>query len=174
VTLAFQFCPYCREPLYPVDRLSSGQMHCGRCRQTFYRNPTVGVAVAVVEKGDLLLIRRNGSYAGMWCIPCGHVEYNEDIRRAAVREMKEETGLDVTLGPLFDVHSNFHDPDNQTVGIWFLGRITGGKIQAGSDASDARFFPLYKLPEEMAFPTDILVCERLRNNRSACKFGDEK
>jgi ADP-ribose pyrophosphatase YjhB (NUDIX family) len=97
----------------------------------------------------------------MWCIPCGHVEWDEDIRLCARRELKEETGLDVELGPAFDVHSNFHDPEHQTVGVWFLGRLIGGQLQPGSDAREAEFFALEALPERMAFPTDLLICQKL-------------
>jgi ADP-ribose pyrophosphatase YjhB (NUDIX family) len=76
--------------------------------------------------------------------------------------LREETGLDVELGPVFDVHSNFHDPEHQTVGVWFLGRLTGGQLQPGTDAREAKFFPLEALPERMAFPTDLLICEKLK------------
>ena len=161
--MEFRFCPSCGNSLQMRVYQGRLRLYCAPCTRVHYKNPTVGAAVIVVEEGNLLLAKRSGSYKGMWCIPCGHVEWNEDIRICAARELKEETGLILDIGPVFNVHSNFHDMENQTVGVWFWGKCTGGKLQAGSDASEVGYFSIDDLPEPMAFSTDILVCDELRH-----------
>ena len=160
--MEFKFCPHCGRQLQ-IKSVSAGKrLYCDLCRKIQYRNPTVGVAVVYMENGRLLLVRRSGSDTGKWCIPCGHVERGEDIRDAGRREFEEETGLKVTLGPVCAVHSNFHDAENPTVGVWFWGEKSGGTLRAGSDAAEVGFFASDNLPERMAFPTDLVVCEKLK------------
>ena len=162
----YRFCPFCGHSLETVVMNDKVRKFCFACDKNLYRNPTVGVAVILFSQDKLLLVKRGRgiSYENQWCIPCGHVEWGEEIREAGRREFLEETGLEIKVGPVFDVHSNFHDPGNLTVGIWFLGSCTGGKLMAGSDAQEARFFPLDAIPKKMAFPTDLLIIEKLKDS----------
>lgn len=63
---------------------------------------------------------------------------------------------------IYDVLSNFHNPRALTVGIWFRASVTSGKVVAGDDLKDAKFFPIDALPEPSAFPTDRIILDRLR------------
>src|SRR5207244_9005697 len=112
-----RFCSQC------ATELTRGIVHgdvcwqCPGCGHRHVRRPTTGVAVAVVEQGEILLVqRRFGAKAGAWCIPCGHVEWDEDVKAAAIREVREETGLGVELDGLLDTHTNLWPLDLQPVG----------------------------------------------------------
>ncbi len=116
----------------------------------------MGAAVVVWDdEGRVLMVKRapGASRAGYWSIPAGYVDYGEEIRAAAARELREETGLVAEIGEAVFVASNFHDPYKLTVGVWFAGTIVGGELVAGDDAEEAGWFRLDDLPE-LAFDTD--------------------
>jgi 8-oxo-dGTP diphosphatase len=158
-----RFCIRCGTGLQATIVHGESAWACGQCGHRHFRRPTVGVAGVLVEDAGVLLVQRGyGARAGLWCIPCGHVGWDEDVRHAAEREMLEETGLTVQLSKVLAVQSNFWRPERQTVGVWFTGRRLGGVLRAGDDAVDARFFALDRLPE-LAFSTDETVLDMLRS-----------
>lgn len=158
----FLYCPYCGVRLDYVYT-DAIRPTCKSCGYRQFMNPTVGVAVVVLKGNRVLLGKRKSKpFAGRWCIPCGHVELGEDIREAAVREFLEETGLLVRLGEVIDVHSNWHNPNHLTVGVWFKGEVIGGTLRAGSDLTDVNYFSIKEIYSlDMAFPTDLLVIEKI-------------
>ncbi|MGE3856279.1 MAG: NUDIX domain-containing protein [Dehalococcoidia bacterium] len=165
----YAFCPKCGAPFGREVRAGRERLVCAACRFVFWQNPNAGVAAILIEDGAVLLTKRGGSErAGLWDLPGGFVEYDEDLRAALVREILEETGLEIELGRVYEVHSNFfHETGRHSVGVWFLARRVGGTLGAADDVVDARFFPLDALPPEaeIAFETDRLVLARVRAER---------
>lgn len=163
----FAFCPMCAAELDDAQRGGRLRKTCPRCDWVHYRDPGVGAAVLVQdEAGRVVLVKRGPSSTmpGLWCIPAGYVDYGEEVRAAAGRELEEETGLVAEVGDVVFVASNFHDPAKLTVGIWFRGTVIGGELKAGDDAVDVGWFPLDDLPD-LAFPTDEELLGLLRDGR---------
>jgi 8-oxo-dGTP diphosphatase len=162
----FHFCPKCGGRLGWQRRHDRERLACGACGYMMYENPVVGVAAIVMEEGRLLLGRRASwsTYPGKWCIPCGYVEYDEDVYDAIKREFREETGLTIEPAGVYTVLSNWHNPEAHTVGIWFSATVTGGQLRAGDDLDEVGYFPLDGVPP-LAFPTDAVVIEMLQSRR---------
>ena len=126
-----------------------------------FRNPAPGAVVLIERDGQVLLGRRSASYgAGQWSLPMGFIEYDEDYLTAAIREVKEETGLDVEIRSILSVVSNFLSPGLHTLAIVLLARVVGGELRAGDDLEAAQWYPLSGPLPEMAFEADAHICER--------------
>ena len=114
------------------------------------KNPFPTVDVIVDSEEGILLIKRENPPPG-WAIPGGFIDAGESAESAALRELKEETGLDVTLTGLLGVYSDpGRDPRFYTISIVFTGSWEGN-LSAGDDAKEARFFSRESLPKEIAF-----------------------
>lgn len=134
---------------------------CPACRYVYFTDPKVGVGVAVVEDGRLLLIKRAmNPERGKWSLPAGFIDQGEDPKDAAAREALEETGLIVRIENVLDVFHNPPGVGGASVFILYRAQIIGGELAAADDAADAGFFALDQLPE-LAFASTKAAVARL-------------
>jgi len=109
-----------------------------------HKAPAVAVDGLLLRDVRVLLIKRNKDpYKDHLAVPGGFVDFAESAEDAIVREMREETGLEVRVKRIFDVRSGYgRDPRGHTISIVFLLDEIGGELKAGDDAAEADFFPL--------------------------------
>ena len=160
----YRYCPRCGGDL-AVRRLDHRDRQvCSRCEYVFYQNPAPAVGVIVIENGKVLLVQRKFEpRKGGWTLPAGFVEYDEHVEHCAVRELKEETGLDVELTGMFNAYSAMDDPRVRVVLLLYTGRRVGGELAAGDDASDAGFFTIDDLPDPIAFKAHQQALDDIRS-----------
>ena len=123
-----------------------------------YRNPLPTVDIIIDVEGDIVLIERQHRPFG-WAIPGGFVDYGESVEACAVREAKEETGLDVRLTDLLYVYSRpDRDPRHHTLTTVFLATAQGEPV-AADDAKSAGVFGQHKLPEPIVFDHAAILAD---------------
>ncbi len=125
--------------------------HCGQ-EITFYKNPLPTVDIILyTPDGQVVLIKRKNPPHG-WALPGGFVDYGESVEDAAVREAREEVGIEVELEALLGVYSSpDRDPRHHTLSVVFMAPLGDpSRMRAGDDASQTCLFPLDSLPP-MAF-----------------------
>lgn len=100
---------------------------------------------------EVLLIRRKHEpFAGMWALPGGFVDMDETVEEAIVRELEEETGLNMeSLQQLYTFSAIGRDPRGRSVSVTFYGQtdLDNSSVQGEDDADEARWFSVYQLPE---------------------------
>ena len=123
-----------------------------------YRNPTPTVDTIILRGNQIVLIKRKNPPHG-WALPGGYVDEGESIEHAAIREAKEETGLDVILDELFYVYSDpKRDPRQHTMSSVFIAHAEG--IPEGADdAERAEYYDLDSLPEPLAFDHGTILAD---------------
>ena len=122
-----------------------------------YRSPIPTVDI-IIEHGEgvVLILRRNEPQ--LWAIPGGFCDYGESLEQAAVREAREETGLEVELIEQFHTYSDPHrDPRQHTITTVYIARAIGGTLHAQDDAQEIGVFKEDALPAELAFDHEQIL-----------------
>lgn len=126
------------------------------------KRPKVGSAVLVVKDGKILLGERNKKNAkGYWVLPGGGVRWGETIMEAAVREIKEETNLDIELVKFICYKEIMNLPENyHTITFYHLARPKDTEIKVSDDLSKAGFFPIEEIKKmKTADTVEIILKE---------------
>jgi ADP-ribose pyrophosphatase YjhB (NUDIX family) len=162
-----RYCPRCAAELEPAVIRDRERLTCPECSYIFYMTPATVTCVLAEREGKLLFVlRRYDPGKGKWCLPAGFVEAGEQPFDSAVREVAEETGLNVELTGIYETWATEEDPRTPVVSLAFTARVTGGRLEAGDDAEEAAFFSFDSLPEEIAFADHRRIVRRYISERS--------
>jgi ADP-ribose pyrophosphatase YjhB (NUDIX family) len=147
-----RYCPRCAAELEDHQVRCHRRLVCPDCSYIFYLTPATVTCVLAERDGEILFVlRKYEPGAGQWCLPAGFVEAGEQPADSAAREVREETGLDVIITGIYDTWATDEDPRTPVVSIAYTAEVTGGRLEAGDDASEACFFPIDDLPHPIAF-----------------------
>ena len=120
---------------------------CPKCCTVNYVNPIPAAAGIVIKDSKILLVKRGiEPKKGLWSLPAGFIEVDETVSECAIREIREETGLNVKLTGIFDVYTIFDDPRYVCLLVVYTVDIMGGVLTPGDDADEAGYFHLNDLP----------------------------
>ena len=151
----FKYCPMCAAPLVEKHIFNILRQTCPSCGFILFLAPKLVTVVVIEHEGKILLGKRNMNPArGMWSFFGGYVDRGEKLEEAAIREVKEETNLDVQLDALIGLYSQSGSPH---VLVAYQASITNNNISAlaaqPDEMSELAFFSLAEIPE-LAFPFD--------------------
>lgn len=141
---------------------------CTRCGRVEWQNPKPAVGALLTRRGsngtlEVLLARRaRPPYQDAWDCPGGFIDPDEHPLDALRRELREELGVDAVISGLVGIFMDRYGPGGEsTLTLYFEGTIDRGEVQARSDVSEARWFPLNNLPSEIAFDNNRRALESL-------------
>jgi len=145
------FCPACGTSL--VGRIVDERARrvCPACGWIYWRNAKPCAGALVLRNGKVLLIRRSiEPFRGYWDIPGGFCEVDEHPAETAIREVREETGLEIELTGMLGLWLDDY-AGSVTLNVYYLARPLSRRIRVGDDADGAAWFAPDVLPRRIAF-----------------------
>lgn len=153
------FCPRCGTPVTLENKFGKVRPTCPACGWMHFADPKVAAAVLVEQDGRVLLVRRaNNPFRGLWTLPAGFVDADEDPASAAARECGEETGLTVRVTRVLDVIAGREHPRGADFVIVYAAEVESGILLAADDADEVGWFGRSELPP-LAFRATRQVLE---------------
>jgi 8-oxo-dGTP diphosphatase len=157
-----RFCAVCGGQLEKISHDGRMRLYCRICDIIHYENPLPATAAVVLDTKEHLLMVKRGMEPGKgeWCLPGGFVEIDESPSEGVLRELSEETGLQGMVDHMIDAvyeDSTFYGP---LIIIGYQISPHGGRLQAGDDAAEVRYFSLTDLPP-VAFDSHQTIINKI-------------
>lgn len=159
----YRYCPMCSSRLTSTNVGAKTLKSCPECKWVYY--PHVFTAAGAIIKKDnqvLLVKRKNKPYVNTWMFPAGFIDYGEHPEETVVREVKEETGLEITGLHLMKVLQNPDDPraPGHFGFFYMVDSFEGELVVDESEVADIRWFSVDNLPE-IGWQSHIFIAEIL-------------
>ena len=146
-----RFCLNCGTRLEVGELEHKQRAFCPRCGHIHYGQLKVGAGAIIERDGQLLLLQRTSEpFAWHWNLPAGYVEVDESPAQAVVREVYEETDLQVEVVALDDVYFFGDDPRGNGILIVYECHVIGGELSASTEGVNPTYFPRNRIPDKLA------------------------
>jgi 8-oxo-dGTP diphosphatase len=149
----YSFCPLCGADLElrNLKPTEPDRLVCVQCGFIFYQDPKVAVATIIRDERDhIVMVKRaiEPGY-GKWVIPGGFVDRGEEVLAAAMREAREEAGIEIRIDRLLNVYSY---PGVAPVIIVYVATMIGGTLECDDECLEVRLFAPHEIPwNDLAF-----------------------
>ena len=151
-----KYCEYCGHLLNNETAGTQTRYRCINCNHLKFYDPKLAVAVLILIGSKLVMMKRGVEpELGRWAFPSGFVDRGEIVQDAAIREVLEETGLDISIDGLIGLYSLKGNPVALAV---YAGQVRGGSLRPGTDATEVALFSPSELPP-LPFPHDLQIIE---------------
>lgn len=147
--IQYNFCPKCGSK---IDE-GSNPPHCSTCNLTYYHNAKPCASVLPIKDGKVLLAKRGRDpFKGAYDIIGGFMEVDELPEDAAIREAKEETGLDIKITSLLGIYvDRYGDDGDYTLNLHYIGEVLGGEMKPMDDVEDLEWINIDEVPLDEGF-----------------------
>jgi len=156
--MIYRFCSLCSAEL---AENKEGNLGCTRCSFVNYRNPRPTATALVLHNNKLLLTKRaREPFKNWWDLPGGFLHRNETPDVGALRELKEETGLDIKIIKQFGIYTGTYPSDTEPfdiISIVYVAESPTANLGAYDDVCESRWFSKQEIPSEIAFDSNQTI-----------------
>lgn len=164
--MRFSFCPKCGGKLKKQIEHQKARLVCTLCQYIIYRNPVPTASSLFIKEGKILLAKRAvDPKKGFWDLPGGFIDESEHPEKALRREMREELGVDIKIGKLFDIVMDWYEFQGDrfsTLNLYYFATMKSEKITPADDITEAEWFSIKHPPKNLSSKNNRVILTKLK------------